>query len=109
VTRGPYDPTRHLVTSSEDFLQRLGALHPSAAVAWDRDVAGTIDDRIIIAASSDLGAIALGILGYAVDLGGRIFRLVRVEDDRAVEWRPWDRDDRTLQIQHDGKRKVTEP
>lgn len=92
MNHGPYDPSKHLVRDARDLLDRLAALHEHAAVAWDRDVATALGEEMIVAPSTDPNVVHLGILGYAVDLDGRIFRLVRVVDDPlGVAWRFWDR------------------
>lgn len=95
-----YDASKHLVRGPADLLDRLHALHENAAVAWDRDVATALGEHVIIATSTDPGAISLGILGYAVDLDGRIFRLVRADDDPLeIRWVRWSAQDRSLQFQ----------
>ncbi len=90
TAQGPYNASKHLVHGPDALLERLAVLHEHAAVAWDRDVAATLGDQIIVAPSKDAGAVHLGILGYAVDLEGRIFRLVRMEGDPlGIAWLRW--------------------
>ncbi len=93
MTTGPYDPKRHLVRDVDDLRRRLEALHENAVVAWDRDRVSDLHDVIVVSDPvSDPGAVAVGVLGYAVDDGRRIFRLVRDEGDPlGARWVEFDR------------------
>jgi hypothetical protein len=93
IVRG-YDPDKHLVRNAVDLHQRLSRLHEHAAVAWDRDGMTVLDEVITVSDPiADAGALRdHGVLGYAVDRGRRIFRLVRDEvNDLGIRWVEYDR------------------
>ena len=87
------DPNRYVVRGVDDFLQRLDRLHENAAVAWDRDRVHELDGLITVSDPIEIEEIrSVGVLGYAVDDGRRIFRLMRLEvDPLGVRWIEFDR------------------
>lgn len=93
MTTGPRDPTRYLVSDVDDLQRRLEVLHENAAVAWDRDRVSELRDVIIVSDPvHDPKIVAVGMLGYAVDDGQRIFRLVRdASDPLGVRWIEFER------------------
>jgi len=93
MTSHRYDPDKHLVRDAADFQQRLSRLHEHAAIAWDRDGMTVLDEVVIVSDPiADAGALREHILGYAVDRGRRIFRLVRdAADDLGIRWVEYDR------------------
>lgn len=94
MTSHEHDPDKHLVRDAADLHQRLSRLHEHAAIAWDRDGMTVLDEFITVTDPiKDKDAIYQHrVIGYAVDRGRRIFRLVLDEtNELGIRWIEYDR------------------